>query len=139
MLFRSFIGCTDENESTTLGREGSDYTASVFAHLLNAEKISIWKDVKGVMNADPKLFSDAQYISELNYDEVIEMAYYGAQVIHPKTIKPLQNKSIPLFVKCFADATLPGTVIHNAPVKNLPPIIVVKNNQVLIEIGRAHV
>ena len=134
IITQGFIGCTDENESTTLGREGSDYTAAVFAHLLNAEKISIWKDVKGVMNADPKLFPDAQYISELNYDEVIEMAYYGAQVIHPKTIKPLQNKSIPLYVKCFADATLPGTVIHNAPVKNLPPIIVVKNNQALIEL-----
>lgn len=134
IVTQGFIGCTDENESTTLGREGSDYTAAVFTHLLDAEKVSIWKDVKGVMNADPKLFSDAQYISELNYDEVIEMAYYGAQVIHPKTIKPLQNKSIPLYVKCFADATLPGTVIHNAPVKNLPPIIVVKNNQALIEL-----
>jgi len=134
IITQGFIGCTDENESTTLGREGSDYTAAVFAHLLNAEKISIWKDVKGVMNADPKLFPEAQYISELNYDEVIEMAYYGAQVIHPKTIKPLQNKNIPLYVKCFADATLPGTVIHNAPVKNLPPIIVVKNNQALIEL-----
>jgi len=134
IITQGFIGCTDENESTTLGREGSDYTAAVFAHLLNAEKISIWKDVKGVMNADPKLFPEAQYISELNYDEVIEMAYYGAQVIHPKTIKPLQNKNIPLYVKCFADATLPGTVIHNAPVKNLPPIIVVMNNQALIEL-----
>ncbi|MBU6158341.1 MAG: aspartate kinase [Bacteroidetes bacterium] len=134
IITQGFIGCTDENESTTLGREGSDYTAAVFTHLLDAEKVSIWKDVKGVMNADPKLFPDAQYISELNYDEVIEMAYYGAQVIHPKTIKPLQNKSIPLYVKCFADATLPGTVIHNAPVKNLPPIIVVKQNQALIEL-----
>jgi aspartate kinase len=134
IITQGFIGCTDENESTTLGREGSDYTAAVFTYLMDAEKVSIWKDVKGVMNADPKLFSDAQYISELNYDEVIEMAYYGAQVIHPKTIKPLQNKSIPLYVKCFADATLPGTVIHNAPVKDLPPIIVVKNNQVLIEL-----
>jgi aspartate kinase len=134
IITQGFIGSTDENESTTLGREGSDYTAAVFTHLMNAEKVSIWKDVKGVMNADPKLFPDAQYISELNYDEVIEMAYYGAQVIHPKTIKPLQNKSIPLYVKCFADASLPGTVIHNAPVKNLPPIIVVKQNQALIEL-----
>ena len=134
IITQGFIGCTDENESTTLGREGSDYTAAVFTHLMDADKVSIWKDVKGVMNADPKLFPDAQYISELNYDEVIEMAYYGAQVIHPKTIKPLQNKSIPLYVKCFADATLPGTVIHNAPVKDLPPIIVVKQNQALIEL-----
>ncbi|MFN5333574.1 MAG: aspartate kinase, partial [Bacteroidota bacterium] len=134
IITQGFIGCTDENESTTLGREGSDYTAAIFTHLMDAKNVSIWKDVKGVMNADPKLFPDAQYISELNYDEVIEMAYYGAQVIHPKTIKPLQNKSIPLYVKCFADASLPGTVIHNAPVKNLPPIIVIKQNQALIEL-----
>ncbi|MFY7880282.1 MAG: aspartate kinase [Lacibacter sp.] len=134
IITQGFIGSTDENESTTLGREGSDYTAAVFANLLDAESLSIWKDVKGVMNADPKLFSDAVYIEELNYDEVIEMAYYGAQVIHPKTIKPLQNKSIPLYVKCFADASLPGTVIHNKPVKNLPPIFVVKSNQVLLQL-----
>ena len=134
LVTQGFIGCTDENESTTLGREGSDYTAALFAHMLDAESISIWKDVKGVMNADPRQFPDAQYISELNYNEVIEMAYYGAQVIHPKTIKPLQNKNIPLYVKCFADASLPGTVIHNNPVKNLPPIIVVKKDQVLMQL-----
>jgi aspartate kinase len=134
VITQGFIGCTDENESTTLGREGSDYTAALFAHMLDAASISIWKDVKGVMNADPRQFADAQYISELNYDEVIEMAYYGAQVIHPKTIKPLQNKNIPLYVKCFADASLPGTVIHNNPVRNLPPIIVVKQNQVLMQL-----
>jgi len=134
VITQGFIGCTDENESTTLGREGSDYSAAVFANLLDAESVSIWKDVKGVMNADPKQFADAQYIQELNYDEVIEMAYYGAQVIHPKTIKPLQNKNIPLYVKCFADASLPGTVIHNNPVKNLPPIFVVKQNQVLLQL-----
>ncbi|MGB8194664.1 MAG: aspartate kinase, partial [Chitinophagaceae bacterium] len=98
VITQGFIGATDENESTTLGREGSDYTAAVFANLLNASNLIIWKDVEGVMNADPKAFPEAQYISELNYDEVIEMAYYGAQVIHPKTIKPLQNKSIPLHV-----------------------------------------
>ena len=134
VITQGFIGCTDENESTTLGREGSDYTAAVFAYMLDAEKVLIWKDVKGIMNADPKLFADAQYISELNYDEVIEMAFYGAQVIHPKTIKPLQNKNIPLYVKCFADAALPGTLIHNNPVKNLPPIIVVKQDQVLLQL-----
>lgn len=134
VITQGFIGCTDENESTTLGREGSDYSAAVFANLLDAESVSIWKDVKGVMNADPKQFAEAQYIQELNYDEVIEMAYYGAQVIHPKTIKPLQNKNIPLYVKCFADASLPGTVIHNHPVKDLPPIFVVKQNQVLLQL-----
>ena len=131
VLTQGFIGATDENESTTLGREGSDYTAAVFANMLDAESQSIWKDVEGVMNADPKEFPDAQLISELNYDEVIEMAYYGAQVIHPKTIKPLQNKGIPLYVKCFLDKNLPGTIIHTKDIKKLPPIIVVKQNQVL--------
>ena len=132
-LTQGFIGATDENESTTLGREGSDYTAAVFANILNAESLTIWKDVEAVMNADPKQFPDAQSIAELNYTEVIEMAYYGAQVIHPKTIKPLQNKSIPLYVKCFLDPSLPGTVIHNHSVHHLPPIIVLKENQVMIE------
>ena len=134
VITQGFVGATDENESTTLGREGSDYSAAVFANLLEADSLSIWKDVKGVMNADPKKFPDAQYIEELNYDEVIEMAYYGAQVIHPKTIKPLQNKNIPMYVKCFEDVQLPGTFIHNKPVKNLPPIIVVKENQVLLHL-----
>lgn len=133
VLTQGFIGATDENESTTLGREGSDYSAAVFTNMLDAESQTIWKDVVSVMNADPKKIPDAQPIYELNYTEVIEMAYYGAQVIHPKTIKPLQNKSIPLYVKCFLDASLPGTVIHNQPIKNLPPIIVLKENQVMLE------
>lgn len=133
VITQGFIGSTDENESTTLGREGSDYSAAVFANLLEASNQTIWKDVAGVMNADPKFFPDAQLIPVLNYTEVIEMAYYGAQVIHPKTIKPLQNKSIPLYVKCFLDTSLPGTVIHNNPVKGLPPIIVWKENQVLLQ------
>ncbi|HEU5166149.1 MAG TPA: aspartate kinase [Chitinophagaceae bacterium] len=135
VLTQGFIGATDENESTTLGREGSDYTAAVFANLLNATNQTIWKDVNSVMNADPKQFPDAAEIHELNYNEVIEMAYYGAQVIHPKTIKPLQNKNIPLYVKCFLDPSLPGTVIHNKTLKGLPPIIVVKTNQVMIELS----
>ena len=135
VLTQGFIGSTDENESTTLGREGSDYTAAVFANLLNAESQTIWKDVTSVMNADPKQFPDAVEIHELNYNEVIEMAYYGAQVIHPKTIKPLQNKGIPLYVKCFLDPKLQGTVIHNKSLKNLPPIIVVKEKQAMIELS----
>ena len=133
VITQGFIGCTDENESTTLGREGSDYTAAIFANMLNAESQTIWKDVEGVMNADPKKFTDAVFISELSYTEVIEMAYYGAQVIHPKTIKPLQNKGIPLHVKCFLNAALQGTVISNQPAHNLPPIIVVKQEQVLLQ------
>lgn len=147
VLTQGFIGSTDENESTTLGREGSDYTAAVFANLLNADSQTIWKDVESVMNADPKQFPDAVSIPELNYNEVIEMAYYGAQVIHPKTIKPLQNKGIPLIVKCFLDPSLPGTIIHNKPVHHLPPIIVLKEKQVMLEmrsrdfsfIGEQHV
>ncbi len=134
IVTQGFIGSTDENESTTLGREGSDYSAAVFAHMLDAESQTIWKDVEGVMNADPKQFPEAQLIGELNYDEVIEMAYYGAQVIHPKTIKPLQNKGIPLFVKCFLDSSLPGTVIHDKALKGLPPIIVLKQQQALVHL-----
>jgi aspartate kinase len=133
VLTQGFIGSTDENESTTLGREGSDYTAAVFASMLDAVSQTIWKDVESVMNADPKQFPDAVPIAELNYNEIIEMAYYGAQVIHPKTIKPLQNKGIPLYVKCFLDPSLPGTVIHNKPVHQLPPVIVLKEKQAMLK------
>ncbi len=132
ILTQGFIGATDENESTTLGREGSDYTAAVFANMLGAESLSIWKDVESVMNCDPKQFPDAIPLPELNFKEVIEMAYYGAQVIHPKTIKPLHNKDIPLYVKCFLDPSLPGTYIHNRGVHYLPPIIVLKEKQVML-------
>lgn len=132
VVTQGFIAGTDENESTTLGREGSDYTAAIFARLLNAENVTIWKDVNGIMNADPKEFKDAVNLEELSYKEVIEMAYYGAQVIHPKTIKPLQNKLIPLYVKSFIDPELEGTLISQKPVVHLPPIIVQKRNQVLI-------
>jgi aspartate kinase len=135
VLTQGYIGSTDENESTTLGREGSDYTAAVFANMLEAENLTIWKDVESVMNADPKKFPEAQPLPELNYNEVIEMAYYGAQVIHPKTIKPLQNKSIPLFVKCFLDPSLPGTIIHNQHLKQLPPVIVLKEKQVMLQLN----
>lgn len=133
-ITQGFIGSTDENESTTLGREGSDYTAAIFANLLDAESQTIWKDVEAVMSADPKQFPDAQVIHELSFDEVIEMAYYGAQVIHPKTIKPLQNKGIPLHVKCFLDPSLPGTVIYKKQVKNLPPIVIIKQQQALLHL-----
>ena len=132
VITQGFIGSTADNESTTLGREGSDYYAAIFANLLNAESQTIWKDVPSVMNADPKQFPDAVEMPQLSYDEVIEMAYYGAQVIHPKTIKPLIEKKIPLLVKCFLDTTLPGTVISKQAVKNLPPVIILKENQVLV-------
>ena len=132
VVTQGFIGSTDENESTTLGREGSDFTAAIFAELLNAENVTIWKDVNGVMNADPKEFKEAVTIEELSYKEVIEMAYYGAQVIHPKTIKPLQNKNIPLLVRSFLDLRLTGTAITQKSTTQLPPMIVYKRGQVLI-------
>jgi aspartate kinase len=118
-----------------LGREGSDFSASIFANILDAESQTIWKDVESVMNADPREFPDAEHIYALSYREVVEMAYYGAQVIHPKTIKPLANKNIPLHVRCFLKPELTGTIISNKPVHNLPPIIVVKKNQVLMELS----
>jgi aspartate kinase len=135
VITQGFIGATDENESTTLGREGSDYSAAIFANMLDATSQTIWKDVEGVMNADPKAFADAQFIPLLSYNEVIEMAYYGAQVIHPKTIKPLQNKNIPLHVRCFLKPEMAGTVISAATVHQLPPIIIVKDKQVLLQLS----
>lgn len=134
VITQGFIGSTSENESTTLGREGSDFTAAVFANILDAESVTIWKDVPGVMNADPKQFPEAILIPELAFEEVIEMAFYGAQVIHPKTIKPLENKGIPLYVKCFSDAGLPGSIIFKKQIKEMPPVIVMKENQALIHL-----
>lgn len=134
IVTQGFIGATADNESTTLGREGSDYTAAIFANMLQAESLTIWKDVEGVMNADPKAFPDAVVLRDLNYDEVIEMAYYGAQVIHPKTIKPLQNSNIPLYVKCFLNKDLPGTTISQQSLTELPPVIVVKPHQALVHL-----
>lgn len=135
VITQGFIGATDENESTTLGREGSDFSAAIFANILDAESQTIWKDVEAVMSADPKEFPDADILHELSYREVVEMAYYGAQVIHPKTIKPLENKNIPLHVRCFIKPELKGTVISNKPVHKLPPVIVLKRNQVLMELS----
>lgn len=134
VLTQGFIGATDENQSTTLGREGSDYTAAALANILNADSVTIWKDVQGVMNADPKQYENAQWIPQLNYKEVIEMAYYGAQVIHPKTIKPLQNKDIPLYVRSFINTGADGTMIHSKNILQLPPIIVYKYKQVMLEL-----
>ena len=134
VLTQGFIGATDENESTTLGREGSDFTAALFANVLDATDVTFWKDVESVMNADPKQFETVTPINTLNYKELIEMSFYGAQVIHPKTIKPLQNKNIPLYVKCFIDPDLAGTIINNQPLHQLPPIIVLKEKQVLLKV-----
>ncbi|MEO9210047.1 MAG: aspartate kinase, partial [Ginsengibacter sp.] len=132
IITQGFIASTEAGDSITLGREGSEYTAAVFAKALHAESVTIWKDVDGVMNADPREFKNAQVIDQLSYKEVIEMAYYGAQVIHPKTIKPLQNEDIPLYVKSFLNSDLPGTVINKTHSLKLPPMIVYKHKQVLI-------
>lgn len=133
VITQGFIGATAEKAITTLGREGSDYSSAVFAHILDAESLTIWKDVEGIRNADPKFFDNTVPIESLSYHEAIEMAYYGAQVIHPKTIKPLQNKKIPLFVRCFLDPGMPGTLIsEQVENRSLPPIIVLKRDQVLI-------
>lgn len=131
---QGFIGAAPDGTTTTLGREGSDYSAAVVANILDAESMSVWKDVDGVMNADPKAFPDAVQIAELNYLDTIELAYSGAQIIHPKTIKPLQNKNIPLYVRPFGDKRKPGTVIRgmSAPVE--VPILILKKDQVLLTI-----
>jgi aspartate kinase len=130
---QGFVGCTTEDFTTTLGREGSDYTAAIFSYCLNAERMTVWKDVEGIMNADPKEFPEAQFISELTFTEAIEMTYYGASVIHPKTIKPIQNKNIPLEVRSFINFKKKGSVISaNANTSFLPPVIIQKKNQVLI-------
>ncbi|XZF12504.1 aspartate kinase [Chitinophagaceae bacterium MMS25-I14] len=135
IITQGFIGATQDNASTTLGREGSDYTAAMLAAMLGAESVTIWKDVEGLQNADPKLFPNTVKIEAITYHEVIEMAYYGAQVIHPKTIKPLQNNSIPLYVRCFLNKDLKGTVIQNE-VSSIfyPPLIVLKQKQVLLQV-----
>jgi aspartate kinase len=132
VITQGFIGSTEDGLTTTLGREGSDFTAAIFASCLQAESVTIWKDVPGVMSADPKRLSHAVVFSELPFKEAAEMTYYGASVIHPKTIQPLALKQIPLLVKSFDDVSLPGTKIHECHVENLPPLIVFKENQCLI-------
>ncbi|MFN3839459.1 MAG: aspartate kinase [Cyclobacteriaceae bacterium] len=132
ILTQGFIGSTSDGLTTTLGREGSDYTAAIFASCLDADSTTIWKDVPGVMTADPKRIPEATVFTELPYKEAAEMTYYGASVIHPKTIKPLAVKGIPLYVKSFDNPELPGTVIHECHVDNIPPLIVFKENQCLV-------
>ena len=131
---QGFIGGAPDGTTTTLGREGSDYSAAVVANILDAESMSVWKDVDGVMNADPKAFPDAVQITELNYLDTIELAYSGAQIIHPKTIKPLQNKNIPLYVRPFGDKRKPGTVIRRMSAPIEVPILILKKDQVLLTI-----
>lgn len=136
LIGQGFIGATADGETTTIGREGSDYSAAVAGHILDAQSVAIWKDVEGILNADPKIFPDAKYIPKMNYLDAIELAFNGAQIIHPKTIKPLQNKGIPLHVKCFLDPSKPGSVISESTARGRigMPIFIVKPNQVLVSI-----
>lgn len=138
VLTQGFIGSTTENVTTTLGREGSDYTAAIFAYSLNAESVTIWKDVPGVLNGDPRYFKDVKKIDTLSYHEAIEMTYFGATVIHPKTIKPLQNKKIPLYVRSFIDSKQEGTkIIETNEHLSYPPILVIKKDQLLVSLSAA--
>ncbi len=136
VITQGFIGNTSENFNTTLGREGSDYSAAIIGHLMNVESVTIWKDVPGVLNADPKYFNDAQKLDQLSYLDAIELAYYGASVIHPKTIKPLENKNIPLHVRSFLQSSAKGTTIgKDLQTKPLVPSFIFKTDQVLISIS----
>ncbi len=134
VLTQGFIGGTSEGLTTTLGREGSDFSAAVFAFTLNADKMTIWKDVDGLLNADPKLFANTIKLDNISYQEAIELAYYGASVIHPKTLKPLQNKKIPLFVRSFIHPDACGSAIGDFKTKNKIPCFICKKKQVLISI-----
>jgi aspartate kinase len=134
VITQGFIGRGPVNETTTLGREGSDYSAAIFAYCLNAESVSIWKDVAGVMNADPKKMPDATLIPHLGYSDAIELAYYGASVIHPKTIQPLMAKNIPLFVKSFINPSQEGTQVSNNSQQLKKPCYIFKTDQVLFEL-----
>lgn len=135
LVTQGFLGSTSSNMTTSLGREGSDYTAAILAHILKAESVTIWKDVPGVLNADPKYFDDTILLEKLSYLDAIELAYYGTSVIHPKTIKPLQNKNINLYVKSFVDPNAPGTLVGNFSYETLVPSFIFKMDQVLIRIS----
>jgi len=135
-ITQGFLGSDENNFTTTLGREGSDYTAAIFAYCLNAESVTIWKDVPGVLNADPRYFENATLLNQISYREAIELAFYGATVIHPKTLQPLQKKEIPLFVKSFVNPLLPGTrVSKGADLEPETACFIVKKNQLLISLS----
>ena len=131
---QGFIGGAPDGTTTTLGREGSDYSAAIVANVLDAESMSVWKDVDGILNADPKVFPDAKKLDRLNYMDTIEMAYSGAQIIHPKTIKPLQQKNIPLYVRPFGNKNAAGSVITGDVERVFDPIMIQKSNQVLLKL-----
>jgi aspartate kinase len=136
IITQGFIGSNSNNFTTTLGREGSDYTAAIFAYAINAKSVTIWKDVPGVLNGDPRVFEKTQLLNQISYREAIELAFYGASVIHPKTLQPLQRKEIPLYVKSFENPTEQGTAVSRG--KTLEPHIpcyIVKKDQVLLRLS----
>lgn len=133
---QGFLGSDENGFTTTLGREGSDYTAAIFAYCLNAKSVTIWKDVPGVMNADPRYFENATLLNQISYREAIELAFYGASVIHPKTLQPLQKKEIPLFVKSFINPMLPGTSVSKGEdLEPKLPCFIVKKDQLLLSLS----
>jgi aspartate kinase len=135
-ITQGFLGADENNFTTTLGREGSDYTAAIFAYCLGAESVTIWKDVPGVLNADPRYFENANLLNQISYREAIELAFYGATVIHPKTLQPLQKKEIPLYVKSFLNPLLPGTsVSRGADLEPHIPCYIVKKEQLLLSLS----
>jgi aspartate kinase len=135
-ITQGFLGSDDNNFTTTLGREGSDYTAAILAFCLNADSVTIWKDVPGVLNADPRYFKETQLLNNISYREAIELAFYGASVIHPKTLQPLQRKEIPLHVKSFINPSNKGTTVGKGiGIEPKVPCFIVKKNQVLIKLS----
>jgi len=135
-ITQGFIGCTSENFTSTLGREGSDFSAAILAYCLDAKEVVIWKDVPGMMSADPKHFVDAQLLNKVSFDEAIELAFFGAKVIHPKTIQPLKKKNISLQIKSFLNPDNEGSLIENGVENNISiPSFIVKENQILISIS----
>ena len=136
LVLQGFIGSSEEGKLTSLGREGSDFSAAIFAYLLNADSVTIWKDVPGLLNADPKCFEPTQLLKEISFREAVELAYYGASVIHPRTIKPLQNKNIPLYIKSFLNPTAQGTrIVEHANSELEVASYILKQNQTLVSIS----
>ena len=135
VITQGFIGSTKDNNTTTLGREGSDYSASIFSHCLDAAGMYIWKDVQGVLSGDPRIFKNMVKLDQIRYDEAVEMTYYGATVVHPRTIQPLMVKNIPLNVRSFVDHDAPGTVISSEAPPQYPPILMAERNQVFLKIS----
>jgi aspartate kinase len=134
VVTQGFMGVTDENYTTTLGREGSDFTAAILAHCLMADEVVIWKDVPGVLNADPKRFEGTVLIPQMSYLDAMELTWFGTSVIHPRTVKPLQNKGIPLRVRSFADPVLPGTLISAVGAQSPVPSFIIRQSQALVSI-----